>query len=163
MLSSIGMKAVYLPSFTISLLRTPHLPPTIAQFIVPLKVNKFDLRDYLNHVYNVETLNVRSFITQQKIQRHKPGYHSTRYCRPKSIKKMTVELMKPFVYPKEPQDLRPWDNVLWKALETQREQQSKTQGPFSYKEPNPARADIGKLAKVLEEQRLDVEQGLSVR
>ncbi|KAF8543521.1 ribosomal protein L23-domain-containing protein [Trichophaea hybrida] len=108
MLSRIGMKPNYLPSFTISLLRTPHLPPTIAQFIVPLKVNKLDLRDYLQHVYNVKALNVRSFITQQKIERHKPGYHSTHYCRPKSIKKMTVELMTPFLYPKEPKDLRPY-------------------------------------------------------
>jgi len=133
-------------------MRTPHLPPDVAQFVVPLSINKLDLRDYLHNAYNIEVLNVRSFITQQRIERHKPGFQTSRYYRPKSIKKMTVQLLKPFVYPEEPQDLSPWDNMLWKTLEAQRDMKSKTQGPFSYKEPHPQRAGIKKLAKVLEEQ-----------
>lgn len=88
-------------------MRTPHLPPNFAQFIVPLNINKLDLRDYLFHAYGVEIYSVRSYITQQKVQRTKPGFVATRYYRPRSIKKMTVELVKPFVYPDEPVDLTP--------------------------------------------------------
>jgi len=96
------------PSFKLSLMRTPHLPPDVAQFVVPLSINKLDLRDYLHNAYNIEVLNVRSFITQQRIERHKPGFQTSRYYRPKSIKKMTVQLLKPFLYPEEPQDLSPY-------------------------------------------------------
>ncbi|KAI5804950.1 ribosomal protein L25/L23 [Geopyxis carbonaria] len=103
----IGGKKIYLPNFTVALLRTPHLPANYAQFLVPLSLNKLDMRDYLHHAYNVEALAVRSFITQQKIERHKPGFQGTRWYRPRSIKKMTVELRRPFVYPAEPEDLTP--------------------------------------------------------
>jgi large subunit ribosomal protein L23 len=100
------------PKFTITLLRTPHLPPNFAQFVVPLNINKLDLRDYLLHAYGVEVLNVRSFITQRKIERTKPGTTGLHYYRPRSIKKMTVELVKPFVYPEEPKDLSPYVSSL---------------------------------------------------
>jgi len=76
---------------------------------VPLNINKLDLRDYLKNVYNVDVYNVRSFIVQQKLQRTRPASPGTvDYWRPRAIKKMTVELVKPFVYPAEPEDLSPY-------------------------------------------------------
>ncbi|KAA8908339.1 ribosomal protein L23-domain-containing protein [Sphaerosporella brunnea] len=158
-----GSKPVFLPKFTISLLRTPHLPPNFAQFAVPLNINKLDLRDYLKHAYDVEVLSVRSFITQMKVQRTKPGTTGTNYYRPRSVKKMTVELVKPFVYPEEPKDLKPWDNELWKAIEKMRDEQKKTLGPFAYKEPNAERGKLRKLAEeALTEETTEVEKDVTI-
>ncbi|CCX04447.1 ribosomal protein L23-domain-containing protein [Pyronema domesticum] len=164
-----GSKKVFLPNFTISLLRTQHLPPNYAQFIVPLNINKLDLRDYLYHAYGVEVLNVRSFITQKKIERHKPGEKATRYWRPASIKKMTVELVKPFVWPEEPTDLAPWDKETHKAIQEYREQNATLYGPTGYREPKAEVKNIRKLAqellreKVVEEKEIEIEQELSLR
>ncbi|KAG0634256.1 ribosomal protein L25/L23 [Tuber brumale] len=105
-----GTKKVYLPNFTLALVRTPHLPPNYAQFIVPLNINKLDLKDYLLHAYNVEVLSVRSFIQHQNVRRAKDKdlYRpKIEWYRPRAIKKMTVELKEPFVYPPEPEDLSP--------------------------------------------------------
>jgi large subunit ribosomal protein L23 len=158
--------------------------------VVPLNINKLDLRDYLKHGYGVEVLNVRSFITQRKIQRTKPGTTGIHYYRPRSIKKMTVELVEPFVYPSEPTDLSPyvlpfsgvrrgkergrdkwrlltwarWDNELWKALEKVRDDQQKKLGPFSYKEANIDRNKLRNLAnEVLGEETTEVEKDIPVR
>ncbi|KAI5848229.1 hypothetical protein BZA05DRAFT_446527 [Tricharina praecox] len=165
----VGTKAVYLPNFTISLVRTPHLPANFAQFVVPLNINKLDLRDYLKNVYDVDVYNVRSFIVQQKLQRTRPERpEAVDYWRPRAVKKMTVELVKPFVYPAEPEDLSPWDNELWKALEKQRDISQKTLGPYAYKEPNPDRSRLKALAsEVLSEKSTttttEVEKEISVR
>ena len=90
------------PDFVITLLRTPNLPPTSAKFIVPLTFNKLDLRDYLFHVYGVTVLRVRSYVEQQKVK--SKGKSARRWYRPRAVKKMTVEMDKPFVWPKEPTD-----------------------------------------------------------
>lgn len=98
------------PNFTLALIRTPHLPPNYAQFKVPLNINKLDLKDYLLHVYSVKVLSVRSYIQQQKVQRAKPADMNRpviKWYRPRAIKKMTVELEEPFVYPPPPEDLSP--------------------------------------------------------
>jgi large subunit ribosomal protein L23 len=157
------------PNFTVALARTPHLPPNFAQFIVPLNINKLDFRDYLKHGYGIEVLAVRSYIQQQKVQRTRSRFHSTNYYRPRAIKKMTVELATPFVYPEEPKDLSPcvtfpthvllvnamwsllmvnsWDHELHQELEKQRDREAKIRGPQSYKEPNPARSKLRELAQ----------------
>lgn len=74
---------------------------------MPLNLNKLDLKDYLYHVYGVEVLSVRSYIEQQKIRHAKPhqGQRHVEWYRPRAIKRMTVELAKPFIYPDEPSDL----------------------------------------------------------
>ncbi|EEP80384.1 conserved hypothetical protein [Uncinocarpus reesii 1704] len=104
-------KQVYLPEFTITLIRTPFLPPRYASFWVPLSFNKLDLKDYLKRVYNVDVIKVRSYVEQQKVTRERPmgkeGYGPLR--RPMSKKKMTVELTEPFVWPEEPTDYSPWE------------------------------------------------------
>jgi large subunit ribosomal protein L23 len=95
------------PNFTLTLLRTPKLPPTFASFIVPLNTNKLDLRDYLYHCYGVRVLGVRSFVQQQKLRQDKPGAirpSPRQWYRPRSIKKMLVELERPFAWPEEPED-----------------------------------------------------------
>lgn len=99
------------PDFTITLLRTPFLPPTFAKFLVPLKLNKLDMRDYLWHAYGVKCNNVRSFVQQQKLRQDDPARKRAmprRWYRGASIKKMTVEMDRPFAWPEEPEDWTPY-------------------------------------------------------
>ena len=89
------------PDFTISLLHSAHLPPTMARFLVPLNFNKYDLRDYLFHAYGVRALKIRSYVDQQPVTRNNAG----RIIRPQSLKRMTVDMDKPFVWPSPPEDM----------------------------------------------------------
>lgn len=98
------------PNFTLTLLRTPFLPPDYASFIVPLNLNKLDLKDYLYHAYDVRVLSVRSYVQQQPVRQDRPGAidpKPRRWFRPRAIKKMTVHLEKGFVWPEEPKDYKP--------------------------------------------------------
>lgn len=93
------------PNFTVTFIRTPRMPASFAKFIVPLNMNKLDLRDYLYHAYNVRVVSVRSYIEQQKVTQGKPNapkMQIKRWFRPRAIKKMTVELESPFVWPSTP-------------------------------------------------------------
>jgi large subunit ribosomal protein L23 len=75
---------------------------------VPLNLNKLDLRDYLYNAYGIEVRGVRSYIQQQKLTQGKPSAQRQvprQWHRPRSIKRMTVEMVKPFVWPEEPKDL----------------------------------------------------------
>ena len=68
-------------------------------------MNKLDMRDYLYHAYNVRTTSVRSYIQQQKVRQGKPSSTKPaikRWYRPRAMKKMTVEMEQPFVWPAEP-------------------------------------------------------------
>lgn len=99
------------PNFTLTLLRPPPgTPPTFASFLVPLNLNKLDLRDYLWNGYGVRVKGVRSYIQQQKVRQDKPGAKrpaQRRWYRPRAIKKMMVELEEPFAWKEEPEDLEP--------------------------------------------------------
>lgn len=89
----------------LTMIRNPKLPPTFASFIVPLNINKLDLRDYLWNAYGVPVIGVRSYIQLQKLRQDKPGairISPRKWFRPRSIKKMTVEMERPFVWPEEP-------------------------------------------------------------
>ena len=118
-----GQQKVYLPNFALTLLRTPYLSPYYATFLVPLNFSKLDLRDYLFNLYNVKTLKIRSYVQQQKPQKFKyplgiPNADPViKWHRPRSIKKMTVELRDGFAWPAEPTDLEPWDNKMFKERE----------------------------------------------
>ena len=96
----------YSPDFTVTLIRTPFLPPNYASFWVPLNFNKLDIKDYLKRAYNVDVLKVRSYVEQQNVTREMPrgrqGYGALR--RPMSKKRMTVEMTEPFVWPEPPTD-----------------------------------------------------------
>lgn len=103
----VGTKELFIPDVNIALLRTPGLPANNAKFHVPLWFSKLDLRDYLFHVYNVEVVSVRSYIKQSRVQSGRPGLVRpavSRWHRPRSTKFMTVELVRPFVWPEEPKD-----------------------------------------------------------
>lgn len=90
----------------IALVRTPFLSPRYAQFRVPLNFNKLDMRDYLERVYGVGVVSVRSYVQLQPITRiTRDGRNFGAWRRPKSEKRMTVELREPFVWPEEPKDL----------------------------------------------------------
>jgi hypothetical protein len=57
-------------------------------------------------------LKVRSYVQQMRVQSDQMG----RKYRPKSIKKMTVEMDKPFVWPEEPEDFSTYvfpDRTAW--------------------------------------------------
>jgi len=102
------------PNFHITLHRTPKQPPNFASFTVPLWFSKLDLRDYLFHAYNVRIQGVRSYVKLQRVTQGKPFKVGTedysrpqykRWHRPPSIKKMTVELERPFVWPEPLEDM----------------------------------------------------------
>jgi large subunit ribosomal protein L23 len=77
------------------------MPPTFASFKVPLSFNKFDMRDYLYHAYNVAAVQVRSTIFQRTPRRNAVTH---RIGRPPSVKYMHVEMTEPFVWPDPPNE-----------------------------------------------------------
>lgn len=72
------------------------------------------MRDYLQRLYGVGVLRIRSYVEQQKVTRLRPlgkfGYGRLR--RPMSKKKMTVEMKEPFVWPEPPKDMSPYSHPL---------------------------------------------------
>ncbi|KAF2869853.1 mitochondrial ribosomal protein subunit L23 [Massariosphaeria phaeospora] len=122
-LVAFGSNPVYLPKFTVALVRTPGLSPYYARFKVPLNFSKFDLRDYLFHAYEVRCYNIRSFVKQQPVRDTRLQPHH--WFRPESLKYMTVEMEKPFVWPADPEDWEPWGK---KEFEQQRQDALKMGG-----------------------------------
>ncbi|KAK3390926.1 hypothetical protein B0H63DRAFT_126477 [Podospora didyma] len=111
------------PSHIIAFIRPkPRQPPTMATFVVPLKFNKLDLRDYLFHAYNVKVLAVRSFVNQPPPQR-KNGVANGKWYRPRSMKMMIAELAQPFVWPDAPavEDRTAFDYEIWNRMNSERE------------------------------------------
>ena len=113
-----------------TLLRTPHLPPRYAQFVVPLDWSKLDLKDYLQSVYNVETYYIRSFVQYRRSEftRNAKGtYTGIKASTPR--KKMTAELAIPFVWPAELKgsDLAPWEPDQYNELMNRMEQDNERQ------------------------------------
>ncbi|KAL1607780.1 mitochondrial 54S ribosomal protein YmL41 [Paraconiothyrium brasiliense] len=101
-----GSKQVFLPKFTVALIRTPNLSPYHAKFRVPLNFSKYDLRDYLYHAYNVKVHSIRSLVKQLPVRDTvKQPRH---WFRPENEKYMTVEMEKPFVWPENPESWEPW-------------------------------------------------------
>ncbi|KAG6015084.1 hypothetical protein E4U43_005772 [Claviceps pusilla] len=152
----LGQKQVFLPNHVITFLRKDHLPPNEACFQVPLRFTKFDLRDYLWNLYNVEVTKVRSYVKQQPLTQR--DSHSRSWYRPQPLKIMTVELAKPFQWPDLPTDLEPWNHELWKMRENMMEQrneaqinQHKFQIPMKSREPlSKQRKELAGLAKKLQ-------------
>lgn len=68
------------------------------------------MKDYLRSVYGVDVLHVRSAVFQARVQRRptKSKYTNGQLYRPSSTKKMTVELVDPFVWPEVEEDLAPY-------------------------------------------------------
>jgi large subunit ribosomal protein L23 len=93
----VGEKKVYFPSGRICLLRpnAKHTPYQ-AKFLVPKSMNKMDLRDYLWHVYGLRALNVTVQLLHAPFTRGLTDY--ARYRGPQ-LKKMTVDMQEPFIWP----------------------------------------------------------------
>ncbi|KFY13193.1 hypothetical protein V492_03417 [Pseudogymnoascus sp. VKM F-4246] len=146
----LGTKPVFLPNFTITLTRNPpQTPATHASFIVPLNLNKLDLRDYLFNVYSVRVLGVRSYIQQQKVRQDKPGARrpaQRKWYRPRAIKKMIVEMEQPFAWPEETSDLGAWDKVTYDAAKKEQKSDQEMMGPEAKKKPSLDRESIAEQA-----------------
>ncbi|CZS96272.1 related to ribosomal protein [Rhynchosporium agropyri] len=148
----LGNKQIFLPNFTLTLLNTPHLSPSFASFIVPLNINKLDLRDYLWHAYGVQVRGVRSYIQQQKVRQDKPGVTRVsprKWYRPRAIKKMLVEMEKPFVWPKTPENLEDWDKSAYDAAKEGQQAESETIQPDFREQPTRERGSIAEQARKL--------------
>ncbi|KAM5348014.1 hypothetical protein ACJ41O_007838 [Fusarium nematophilum] len=151
----LGQKQVFLPNHVITFLRKEHLPPNEACFKVPLRFTKFDLRDYLWNLYNVEVTKVRSYVKALPLTQRNGGSRS--WYRPQPLKIMTVELAKPFQWPELPEDKEPWSNRLWQMredmMDKRREEQVERQRfqiPMKSKEPlSKDRQALADLAKKL--------------
>lgn len=122
--------------------------------MVPLSFNKFDLRDYLFHAYSVRTLSVRSFIKQLPIQRVQRGSKRDipgrrQLFRPKSLKKMSVELEKPFVWPEVPGDLEAWDHGRYHMLVGEAEARASGQTGKGGEDAQGKRRSIAEQAQML--------------
>ncbi|KAI1409657.1 hypothetical protein F5Y13DRAFT_89841 [Hypoxylon sp. FL1857] len=141
-----GTKQVFLPDHTIAFLRPRdnNQPPNFASFRVPLSFNKLDMRDYLLHAYNTPVLGVRSQLTQRRPQRSKVHH---RIYRPPPIKTMTVELLKPFVWPKEPEDLAAWNPPQMAKRYEQKDKQEKYQQEAQEKGTFPLREQVGSTSE----------------
>ncbi|OAA32451.1 Ribosomal protein L25/L23 [Moelleriella libera RCEF 2490] len=153
----LGNKQIFLPNHVITFLRKEHLPPNEACFKVPLRFTKFDLRDYLWNLYNVEVTKVRSYVKQQPLAQR--GMLSRQWYRPLPLKIMVVELAKPFQWPELPQNLEPWNNELWKKRDKMLEEQNEDQInkkrfliPMKSKQPlSKERKELASLAKKMAE------------
>ncbi|KAF4970267.1 hypothetical protein FSARC_2673 [Fusarium sarcochroum] len=151
----LGQKQVFLPNHVITFLRKEHLPPNEATFQVPLRFTKFDLRDYLWNLYNVEVTTVRAYVKQQPLTQR--NSFSRSWYRPKPLKIMTVELAKPFQWPELPEDKTPWSNQLFKMRDDLMEKRNdehihkqRFQIPLKSKEPiSKDRQQLADLAKRL--------------
>ncbi|KAJ9627723.1 mitochondrial 54S ribosomal protein YmL41 [Taxawa tesnikishii (nom. ined.)] len=79
------------------------------------------MRDYLWHAYNVRAVNIRSFVYQKRPK-------ANHWYRPKSSKKMTVEMDSPFVWPEEPEDYAEWNKETYAQAEKDNEEFQKRRG-----------------------------------
>jgi large subunit ribosomal protein L23 len=140
------------PNHLITFLRKDYLRPHEACFQVPLRFTKFDLRDYLWNLYNVEVTKVRSYVKERPLTQRR---HSQGMYRPKPLKMMTVELSKPFQWPEAPTELEPWSNELFVNREKMEEKRMDSEYqrqtgkiPLVSKQPvDKGRRDLANLAK----------------
>lgn len=162
-----GLKQVFLPNMVLTLLRTPKLPANYASFIVPLSMNKLDIKDYLWNAYGIPVLSVRSFVQQQPVQQMKMGPGrgmQRRWYRPRSLKKMTVEMGAReqgrngkggglFVWPAELKDeeLEPWDKQAFEMGEQEQQAQQKTMGVNQQRYERPGKESLAEQARRLRE------------
>ncbi len=104
----VGGKKLYFPTARVVLLRpnAKHTPYQ-AKFIVPKSFNKMDLRDYLYHLYGIRAFKITTQLIAGKYTREGA---IARYRTPQ-IKKMTVDLLEPFIWPEEPENKKEEFNI----------------------------------------------------
>lgn len=120
----------------------PRQSPYWATFRVPRTFTKFDLRDYLLHAYGVMTHRVTSWVASLPIQRKEQAWYGrpgdTRSYKPMPLKYMSVELDRPFVWPKDPEDTSPWDTAMFRRLEKEQTDKQREHA-LNYKGQTPTR------------------------
>ncbi|RMZ75667.1 hypothetical protein DV737_g5168, partial [Chaetothyriales sp. CBS 132003] len=148
-------KQVYFPSFAVTLTRTPHNPPSFATFYVPLWFSKLDLRSYLQNLYGVAVVSIRSFVTPSKIQADMR--RGRRFLdRAPSKKKMTVQLVEPFIWPDEVSDFAEWEKEeYWRVGRAQVEMQ-REEGQWGQHNPDQ------RHRRAIAQQARDVLEGRTV-
>jgi large subunit ribosomal protein L23 len=111
----VGGNKQYFPTARVILLRpnAKHTPYQ-AKFIVPKAFNRLDLRDYLYHVYGLRAFNITTQLLHAPYTRM--GNAVARY-RTGQIKKMTIDITEPFVWPEEPVNKDAWNVSFFKELE----------------------------------------------
>jgi large subunit ribosomal protein L23 len=108
----------------------PNIGPEYATFHVPLRFTKFDLRDYLWHLYGVDTLKVHSWVKALPARRKwekagdKDGIGP--WVTPKPHKFMMAHLAAPFIFPEPPTDKEPFDHAIAENARREREARDKT-------------------------------------
>lgn len=61
---------VFLPNFWLKLIRPVHeQPPNIVQFACSMEMTKYDIRNYLEKIYNVKVADIRTRIALGKTRR----------------------------------------------------------------------------------------------
>lgn len=64
---------VFLPNFWLKLVRPPHeQPPNVVQFSCSMEMTKHDVKNYLEKIYNVKCIDVRTRIHMTKTRKD-PG------------------------------------------------------------------------------------------
>ena len=115
------------------------------------------MKNYLKFIYNVEVIHVRSTVIQSKVERARDGGRgfskgsaSGRLYRPMAQKKMTVELVEPFVWPEEVKNFEAWEkDSYWQTAKENMEAQ-RAMAPESILRPNvKQRKSIAEQAKEL--------------
>ena len=139
-----------------TLLRTPNLPPKFATFVVPLWFSKLDLKSYLQNVYSVPVIYIRSTVLHSKVQRREgskdPRFEGNGpFHRPRATKRMTVTLETPFVWPELPTDRAPWSvDSTWRMYKGSREESAAQEESTTPKKPDKRhRVSIAQQAKAL--------------
>lgn len=115
------------------------------------------MKDYLYHAYGVESLHVRSVVRLSPIEENKPSelrVRGRRWHRPASKKYMTIRMEKPFVWPEEPLDYKPWDRESYEAANDQRREEEEAMTPKGNSmEPSDAKWLKEKAAKLRNERK----------
>lgn len=129
----VGGKEIFLPTARVILLRpnAKHTPYQ-AKFIVPKSFNKLDLRDYLFKLYGLKALNITTQLLHSKFYKLTPW--SGRFRGPQ-IKKMTIEMSEPFIWPDEPDvtENDNWDKEMIKNMEIYKTEQEMRLNSDKYK------------------------------
>lgn len=120
----VGAKSIYFPSARVCLLRpnAKHTPYQ-AKFIVPKSFNKLDLRDYLWHIYGLRVLNITSTLGPATFDRALPAPYRTRFRSPQ-VKKMTVDLIDPFVWPSKTPEFKAEEELVEQVKDYREDKQS---------------------------------------
>lgn len=95
---------------------------------------------------------MRSYIQQQKIRQDKPGEmrpKPRKWYRPRAIKKMMVEMEKPFVWPVVPEKFDDWDKDTYDAAKKEREEAEKIFAHDYRQQPAKERTSMAEQAKAL--------------